>query len=129
MLTPDNQGIANHRAPARREGFTLIELLIALVLLNVGLFALVGIAATISRDANHSRSEANAVSVASARLERAASLACRGDRAAVEPGPNGIVEWFSETAVPNGTRILDDSVVVTTSSGARSFVLRTRAPC
>jgi prepilin-type N-terminal cleavage/methylation domain-containing protein len=129
MLTPNNQGIWSHRAPARRKGFTLIELLIALVLLNVGLFALVGIAATISRDANHSRSEANALSVASARLERAASLACRGSGSVVEPGGNGIVEWFSETDAPNATRLLGDSVVVATSSGARSFVLRTRAPC
>jgi prepilin-type N-terminal cleavage/methylation domain-containing protein len=129
MLTPNNQGIANHRAPGRRKGFTLIELLIALVLLNVGLFALVGIAATISRDANHSRSEANALSVASARLERAASLACRGSGSVVEPGRNGVVEWFSETDAPNATRLLGDSVVVATSSGPRSFVLRTRAPC
>lgn len=129
MLRPNKQGIVNHRAPARREGFTLIELLIALVLLNVGLVALVGVAATISRDANHTRSEANALSVAAARLERAASFACRGSGSGVERGRNGIVEWFSETAAPNATRQLDDSVVVATSSGARSVVLRTRAPC
>jgi len=129
MLTANNQEIENDRAPARRKGFTLVELLIALVLLNVGLFALVGIAATISRDANHSRSEANALSVASARLERAASVACRGSGSVVETGRNGIVEWFFETDASNGTRLLGDSVVVATSSGARSFVLRTRAPC
>ncbi|HKW12172.1 MAG TPA: prepilin-type N-terminal cleavage/methylation domain-containing protein [Gemmatimonadaceae bacterium] len=125
----NNQEIENDRAPTRRKGFTLVELLIALVLLNVGLFALVGIAATISRDASHSRSEANARSVASARLERAASLACRGSGSVVEDGRNGIVEWFSESDAPNATRLLGDSVVVATSSGARSFVLRTRAPC
>ena len=62
---------------AARPGFTLIELLIALVLLDIGLLALVGIGARIARDSRTTRAAAVALSVLSARLERSASAPCR----------------------------------------------------
>src|SRR5437773_9043715 len=100
-----------------RGGFTLIELLIALVLLDVGLLALVGIAAAITRDANSSQGTSKALSVASARLERAASLECRGAASGVAAVSPGLTEWFAELPQPNETRIISDSVAIVTSRG------------
>jgi type II secretory pathway pseudopilin PulG len=110
-------------------GFTLIELLIALVLLDVGLLALVGIAASITRDANSSHGTAKALSAASARLERAASLECRGAAAGVARVSPGLTEWFTELPQPNETRIISDSVAMVTSRGVTTIVLRTGARC
>jgi type II secretion system protein I len=50
-------------------GFTLIEVLVALVLLTVGVMALVGTSALVSRMIGRGRSSTVAVQVATARLE------------------------------------------------------------
>jgi type II secretory pathway pseudopilin PulG len=117
------------RASCGRKGFTIVELLIALVLLDVGLLALVGLAASIVRDADGSRIRSNALSVASARLERMASLACQGGGSGVAQPSAGVTEWFSESPSPNDTRIITDSVAFVTARGVRTFVLRTGARC
>ena len=112
-----------------RKGFTIVELLIALVLLDVGLLALVGLAASIDRDADSARKRTNALSAASGRLETIASLACQGDASGVAQGSPGITEWFSEASAPNATRDIVDSVAYVTPHGVRTFVLRTGARC
>ena len=112
-----------------RKGFTIVELLIALVLLDVGLLALVGLAASVDRDADSARIRANALNVASARLETMASLACQGGASGVTQPSPGITEWFSETPAPNATRVIVDSVAYVTPHGVRTFVLRTGARC
>jgi prepilin-type N-terminal cleavage/methylation domain-containing protein len=112
-----------------RCGFTLIELLIALVLLDVGLLALVGLGATLTRDADAARRSALALRVASARLERMASLPCLATvNGIAQPAP-GLAEWYSDTPAPNGTRMLHDSVAVRQPTGSRSVVVSTRAAC
>lgn len=116
--------------PSRsREGFTIVELLIALVLLDVGLLALVGLAASISRDSDIARSRATALSVASGRLEKMASRACQGAVSGVAQDSPGLTEWFSEIPAPNATRVIVDSVAYATPQGERTFVLRMGARC
>lgn len=117
------------RQHRRRRGFSLVELLIALVLLEVGLLALVAMAAASTRDANASRREAAALSVAAARLERTASLACQGNNSGVSSANTGLTEWYVEAAAPNGTRVIADSVVAVTTRGNRAIVLHTGARC
>lgn len=114
---------------AARRGFTLIELLVALVLLDVGLLALVGMAAAISRDSHAIDGAAQATLVAASRLERLISAPCKDDYAAAEHPATGVSESFGESRLPNATRALWDSVVVTTSRGARTTVLVTKARC
>ena len=122
------QCVSRPQRSARR-GFSLIELLIALVLLEIGLLALVGMAAASARETNGSRREATALSVAWARLERAASLTCRGSNSEVFPNLRGLTESYTETVGPNQTRVISDSVVVTTTFGIRATVLRIGARC
>jgi prepilin-type N-terminal cleavage/methylation domain-containing protein len=53
-----------------KRGFTLVEVLVALVLLTVGVMALVGSSALVSRMIGRGRGSTVAVQVATARLER-----------------------------------------------------------
>jgi prepilin-type N-terminal cleavage/methylation domain-containing protein len=54
----------------RRRGFTMVEVMVALVLLTVGVMALVGSSAMVSRMIGKGRGSTIAVQVATARLER-----------------------------------------------------------
>jgi len=110
-------------------GFTLVELLVALLLLDVGLLALVGFATALYRDGSSTRASARAWSIASARVERMASLPCDGTSAGTATSPVGVSEWFSDAPTPNDTRILADSVRVESSRGTQVAVLRTSARC
>ena len=118
----------NEPSPTR-PGFTLIELLVALLLLDVGLLALVGFAAALYRDGNDTRASARAWAIASARLERMASVSCDGPLAGTETSGPGVSEWFTESPTPNETRALADSVRVVGSRGVQIATLRTSARC
>ena len=56
-------------------GFTLVEVLVALVLLTVGVMALLGSSAMVSRMIGKGRGSTIAVQVATARLERLRRIA------------------------------------------------------
>lgn len=126
MSSRNRLRIARLRA---RAGFSLIELLIALVLLEIGLLALVGMTGASTREADAARRAAAALSVASARLERAESLSCRGGNSGIWPAGPGLTESYEEIVGPNGTRVISDSVVVVTTRGSRAIVLRTGGRC
>lgn len=112
-----------------RSGFTLIELLIALVLLEVGLLALVGLTAASTRDVDAARRDAAALNLAWARLERTASVSCHDTESGASPAGPGLSEWYDDIVEPNGTRVISDSVVVVTTRGTHAIVLRTGARC
>lgn len=59
----------------RRYGFTMVEVMVALVLLTVGVMALVGSSAMVSRMIGRGRESTIAVQVATARLERLRRIA------------------------------------------------------
>jgi prepilin-type N-terminal cleavage/methylation domain-containing protein len=110
-------------------GFTLIELLIALVLLDVGLLALVGVSAALSREALRTRNASLASSIATAGVERAASLECRGPREQRLTPNAGITAWFSESPGAHETRTISESVAVVTPRGVQTAAIRTGARC
>ncbi len=58
-----------------RRGFTLVEVMVALVLLTLGVMALVGSSAMVSRMIGNGRGSTIAVQVATARLERLRRIA------------------------------------------------------
>jgi prepilin-type N-terminal cleavage/methylation domain-containing protein len=112
-----------------RRGFSLIELLVALVLLDIGLLALVGLGTTITREADGGRASLLAVTTAQNRLERLGSVACAGVVHERATPSSSITETFDDIPAPNDARLLRDSVSVTTSRGPRIVVLGTSARC
>lgn len=129
MFVPDTQNRRRSKPHSTRRGFTLIELLVALLLLDVGLLGLVGFAAALYRNGNNTRATSHAWAIAAARVERMASVACGSQSNGSATAPGGIGEWFTESATPNETRLLGDSVRITTSRGVQVAVLRTSARC
>ena len=119
--------LQRHKPNASR-GFTLIELLVALLLLDVGLLGIVGFAAALYREGNDTRATARAWSIAAARVERMASVACDGTTSGTAAS-RGITEWFTEIAAPNDTRLLGDSVRIATSRGVQVASIHTAARC
>jgi prepilin-type N-terminal cleavage/methylation domain-containing protein len=117
------------RASRARDGFTLIELLVALVLLDVGLLALVGTATTVTRRGNEDRVTTHALELASARLERAASLPCGRSSPTGMSESGAMSESWSATSGAFGTRTIEDSVTFITSRGEGTLVLRMGARC
>jgi Tfp pilus assembly protein PilV len=120
---------ASRQGRRGRSGFTLIELLVSLVLLDIGLLALVGLAASLSQNIDQLRGDARATSIATARLERIASTPCAATASGTQTSSPAVSEWFTDQPSPNATRLVADSVRVTTSRGARVATLRTRARC
>jgi prepilin-type N-terminal cleavage/methylation domain-containing protein len=125
-----SRGSARERLdlPGRR-GFTLIELLVALVLLDIGLLALVGLGATMSRDASDVRNGARGARIAEARIETLASLGCVASLAGTTSPAPGVRESYASVPGPNETLLLGDSVTVILSRNVRTTVLRTRGRC
>lgn len=112
-----------------RRGFTLVELLVALLLLDVGLLALVGLGITASREGRGGRAALRAAAVASARVERLGSVPCGDAIAAVVEPSAALREAFTDTPGPNHTRSLRDSVRIATIRGPVTVVLATRTRC
>src|SRR3954468_4476622 len=118
-----SKGNDSHRRRRQRgsdpRGFTLIELLVALVLLDVGILALVGLGATIAREGGGAHAGMIGLNVASARLERLASMSCAGGNSGAATVSAAIAERFVESPLPNATRLLVDTVRTATSRGSR----------
>jgi Tfp pilus assembly protein FimT len=114
----------------RRRGVTLLELLVALVLLDFGLIALVGAAASASRLRGRAHGDGLALDVASGRLEQILAVPCRGAAAGMEAPTRAMTEWWSDEPAPNGTRTVSDSVVVAMARGeSRTVVLHGAGRC
>jgi prepilin-type N-terminal cleavage/methylation domain-containing protein len=96
--------------PQPTRGFTLIEVLVALVLLTVGVMALVGSSAMVSRMIGRGRGSTVAVQVATARLERLRRVAAATSPRCASPQfvsdsttTSGISErWIVEPAEGSG---------------------------
>lgn len=118
-----------HERMQSRAGFTLLELLVALVLLDLGLIALVGACAALSRTQSLVRADARGLQVASSRVERMLSQPCQGAVTATAHPTPVLSEWWTDTPGPNGTRQVSDSVAITTERALRFFVLKAAGRC
>ena len=117
-----------HKERARK-GFTLIELLVALALVDTALLALLATSAFVVRELGAATSRATAIAIARARIERLASTACDTPQSGhAVPGP-GLREWWSDSPASSDTRIIADSVEITTRRGPVSVVFRGRRSC
>jgi prepilin-type N-terminal cleavage/methylation domain-containing protein len=120
----------------RRAGFTIIEVMIAIVVLGVGVMALVGSSAMVTRMIGAGRTSTEVVEIANSRVEHLR-------RAAYSTSPpcthaqfvggdttgTGYTEKWTITTQANSISVITDSVVYRTTRGARPFVLTTSILC
>jgi Tfp pilus assembly protein PilV len=109
-------------------GFTLVEVLVAIVLIEIGLFALMASSAVVIREARIVRARTSAIEVARNRIETIVSSPCAATSGSVSSS-NGVHEEWSARLVPVLTREIRDSVTFTAQRVTRSIALRTRVPC
>lgn len=123
----------------REQGFTVVEVVVALLVLTVGVTALVGSSALVSRQIGRGRSIGNATQVAVQRLETLRRAANR--RTSVGGSKCQHSSFASGTATTRGVseswgvassgtlRQVVDTVTYNRTGGASSIVLRTLIAC
>lgn len=120
---------------SERGGFTLIEVIIAIVVLAVGVMALLGSSAMVTRMIGAGKHSTQAVEVATRRLENLRRIAysttprCTDGNFAsgTATGPGYTEAW---TVQANGVaRTVADTVTYTTTRGSSVIGLETRILC
>ncbi len=125
-----------------QRGFTVVEVLIAVIVLGVGITALVGSAAMVTRMVGRGQSETRAAETANRRLESMRLLAWSTNPRCTAGGftsggpvtANAIRErWIVSVAVVSsgGARVgtITDTVTHRTARGTHTDVLSTRVEC
>ena len=117
-------------------GWTLVEVLIAVVILGVGILALTGSSAVVTRMIGRGKMETQAAVTASRRMEGLRRLAastsprCRAaEFASGGPALDGGLLTSWTVAPSGGTRRVRVRVTYLTLRGPRSAVLETSIPC
>ena len=130
-MTRNRQRVGRHRARRARRGVTLVELLVAMTLLTMGLLAIVGVSASVTRSLGESRSDNTAATVAQSRFEALAGTACTSLTLGTtfQVTTRGVTERYSVTDGGNNTRRVIDSVTWTTRKGTRRQAFSTLLPC
>lgn len=118
-------------APRVRKGVTLVELLVAMTILSIGLLAIVGVSASVSRSLGESRSDNVAAIYAQSRFEKIAGTACTSLtlNSWTTSTFRNITEKYRVVDGGNNTRLVTDSVSWTTREGTRRQAFSTLLPC
>jgi prepilin-type N-terminal cleavage/methylation domain-containing protein len=125
------------RPPADRGGFTLIEVIIAIVILAVGVMALLGSSAMVTRMIGAGKHSTQAVEVATRRLENLRRIAysttppCTdGNFASGTATGTGYTEaWTVSADAGNPIRTVADTITYTTTRGNAVLGLESRILC
>lgn len=120
-----------------KAGFTLVEVIVALTVLGIGIIALAGSLAIVTRAIGRGRMATHAAATAARRMDalRASAYAtspwCTGAGFA-GGGPvtfDGVTESWQVTSAPGGLRDVAIAVSYPTAYGLHRGVLRTRLDC
>ena len=114
---------------SRRRGFTLIETIVALVLLQIAMFALAGTAAVAARDLSDALSRRRALAVARNRTDGLRAGACSTSGAGVQFLAGGMVEHWRVDAAGVARSITDSVTVPLTRGHSTSAVSRAWTLC
>lgn len=127
----NNRQRVRRARPRARRGVTLVELLVAMTLLVVGLLAIVGVSASVTRSLGESRSDNTAATVAQSRFEALAGTACTSLTlgTTIEVTTRGVTERYRVVDGGNNTRQIIDSVSWNTRKGTRRQAFSTLLPC
>ena len=105
-----------------RNAFTLIEVLVALVLLEIGMLAVSGVAAVAARDFVTAARTLKASTIASRRVESLRTGPCPAPSAGGQRTSFATEFWRVEAT--KSARLLTDSVEFALLSGRTGFVVR-----
>ena len=121
--------------PADRGGFTLIEVMIAVVILAIGVIALMGSSAMVTRMIGAGKHSTQAVEVATRRLENLRRIAYSTSAPCTDgafASGTATGTGYTEAWVVSGTgqlRTVVDTVTYTTARGTSKLGLETRILC
>jgi prepilin-type N-terminal cleavage/methylation domain-containing protein len=102
-------------------GFTIVEVLVAVVMLSVGVMAMVGSSAMVTRMVGRGRQDTFAGQVATARIERLRQIA-----ASTPAAPCTAAEWKTDS-VP-GSKVAERWEILDNAGNARQVRLIVRYP-
>jgi len=105
-----------------RNAFTLIEVLVALVLLEIGMLALSGVAAVAARDFTTAARTLKASAIAARRIENLRATPCPVPAAGSQQSEFATEYWRVDAT--KSARVLSDSVDFALLSGRRGHVVR-----
>ena len=130
-MTRNRQRVRRPRVLRARRGVSLVELLVAMTLLVIGLLAIVGVSASITRSLGESRGDNTAAVVAQSRFEQLAGTACTSLTlgTTVQETTRGVTERYRVVDGGNNTRQIIDSVSWNTRKGTRRQAFSTLLPC
>ncbi|MGH8638991.1 MAG: type IV pilus modification PilV family protein [Burkholderiales bacterium] len=126
-----NRQRTQKRVVRARRGVSLVELLVAMTLLTMGLLAIVGVSASVTRSLGESRTDNTAALVAQSRFEQLAGTACTSLtlNTTAQVTTRGVTERYRVLDGGNNTRQIIDSVSWTTRKGTRRQAFSTLLPC
>jgi prepilin-type N-terminal cleavage/methylation domain-containing protein len=87
-----------------RSGFTLVEVLVAVTILTVGVVAMAGSTATVTRMINRGKVDTRAAQLATQRMEELRRIAYSTSRLSRECGDHGLVDRGSGAHGPDAER-------------------------
>ena len=123
----------SHRSTGTRarRGVTLIELIVAMTILTIGLLAIVGVSASISRSLGDARNDNLAAVAAQSRFEALAGQSCSSFSlgTTVSSTTRGISESYTVADGGNNTRLLTDVVSWHSRRATRSQTFTSLIPC
>lgn len=118
-----------HDAP--RKGFTIIELVAAIVILSLGVLALAGTSALVSRTLGQGSQQSNAATVAQARFEKLRSTRCPVTSGSATSG--SMNERWTKVATLGGANLrfydVIDSVSYTVRGNTKRQAFRSIVQC
>jgi Tfp pilus assembly protein PilV len=105
-----------------RNAFTLVEVLVALVLLEIGMLALSGVAAVAARDFVTATRILRASAIASRRIEMLRGIPCPAPASGAQQ--TGFATEYWRVEATKSARLLRDSVEFGLGSGRNGHVVR-----
>jgi Tfp pilus assembly protein PilV len=108
---------------------TIVEVLVAVLVLSVGLLALTGTAAAVSRMIDDGRRSTEAAALAAERIELLLASGCAYEETGSTTSGPFAVAWQVAAAAGGRTRILTVMVERTAQRGTRADTIRTVQSC
>ncbi len=119
------------KSPAPRKGATLVELIVAMVLLSIGLFSVVGTSGSVVKQLGGGRNQTVAASIAQARLDSLTSIGCQSltPGGATTTGTSTSRSIKESWTVTDGFNVKNIKITMTVPGRTVPILYETIIPC